>query len=211
MLWDNGADFLDRASHTWRDPVAKDIIINAAKGVINSLPDSTEDSKATSQTSSAYIFHRVGQPVLSQTLSFKLNGNTIKSVKGSATPLTSPADYSISGSSILFTQSFLSNQFSPTGKPGIKANLTVSFSAGADLQIQIVQWDVPSLSGGSITSKATPGKDLQIPITWKGIEKPAAVKALSSDGKFLVDDWTQYLGPMQAGHAVSWVLLLNVY
>jgi endoglucanase len=202
ILWDNGADFLDRASHTWRDPVAKDIILNAAKGTINSLPDSTEDLKATSQFTSAYIFHKVGQAVSPQTLPFKLNGNTIKGVKGPLGPLASPADYSTSGSGISFTTDFLGHHISQSGTPGIKANLTVSFSAGADSQIQIVQWDVPTLNGGA-TSKATPSRDLQIPITWKGINKPAAVRALFSDGKFVADDWTQYLGPLQAGHAVS--------
>jgi endoglucanase len=202
MLWDNGADFLDRASHTWRDPVAKDIILNAAKGVANSLPDSTDDPKATSQSTSAYIFHKVGQPLSQQTLAFKLNGNTVKAIKGPSGQLVSPTDYSTTGSSISFPTSFLGRHLSQIGTPGIKANLTVSFSAGAELQIQIVQWDVPTLTGG-VKSKATPGKDLTIPITWKGINKPAAVKALLSDGKFLADDWTQYLGPLQAGYAVS--------
>jgi endoglucanase len=201
MLWDNGADFLDRAAHKWRDDISKDVIIQAAKGVANSLPDSTEDAKATTQTSSAYIFHKVGQPVAAQSLPFKLNGNTITSVKGSSGALASSADYTISGSSISFTPAFLSRYVSQTATPGIKANLTVSFSAGADSHIQIVQWDIPTL-GGATTRKAVRDKDLHIPITWKGLAKPAAVKALLSDGKYLADDWTQYLGPLQQARAV---------
>jgi endoglucanase len=202
MLWDNGDDFFDRAAHTWRDPSSKDIIFNAAKGVPNSLAESTEDARASSQTSSAFIFHKVGQTVSAQTLPFKLNGNTFKAVTGpSGAALSSPADYSFAGSSITFTPSFLNKYVSPSATPGTKANLTVSFSAGAPLQIQIVQWDVPTLSGAAKSSKAENGKELRIPITWKGIPKVAAVKALLSDGKFLADDWTQYLGPLQAGYA----------
>jgi len=205
MLWDNGADFLDRGARTWRDPVSKEIIIDAAKGVANSLADSTEDAKATSQTSSAYIFHKIGSPVSAQTLPFKLNGNTVKGLKGPAGPLASPADYSLSGSSITFTPAFLSKHISASAATGIKANITVSFSAGADSQIQIVQWDVPTISGAT-SSKAERGKDLLIPITWKGISKPAAVKALLSDGQYLADDWTKWMGPLQQAHAVSFLL-----
>ncbi|KAF2436408.1 endoglucanase B [Tothia fuscella] len=200
MLWDNGADFLDRASHAWRDPVAERVIIKAAQGAVNSLPDSTEDAKATSQTSSAHVFHKVGEAVNTQTLPFKLNGNTVKGIQASPDSNLTSADYSVSGSNIVFTTAFLNRYINTTATPGIKANLTISFSQGASSQIQLVQWDIPTL-GGASTSKAEKGKDIRIPITWKGIAKPAAVKAISSDGKYLADDWTQYLGPLQQGYA----------
>ncbi|KAH7057207.1 endoglucanase D precursor [Macrophomina phaseolina] len=201
VLWDNGADFLDRNTHTWRDQTAIDIYLNAVQGVENSLPDSTEDGQATSQFTSAYIWHQVGTPVTSQSLPFLFNGNTLSSVSVGGNPLAEGSDYSTNGSSISFSESFLSQHLSADAAPGVKANLTLSFSAGADIEVQIVQWDVPTLAtSGTTAAAADTGSDLRIPITWKGLNKPATVKALTTDGTILVDDWTQYLGPLEKAH-----------
>jgi endoglucanase len=201
VLWDNGADFLDRSKGVWRDAVAKDIYISAAKGVKNSLPESTVDTKAATQETSAYLFHKVGQAVSSQTLSFQLNGNTIKGVKLENGPALPVSDYQIEGPTIKFSNAFLGRCFSPTATPGVKASLIIQFSAGADSCVELVQWNVPQLKGEA-SSKAVNGKDLSIPISWKGISKVATVKAVFEDGKYLVDDWTQWLGPLQQARAV---------
>ncbi|OTA65729.1 glycoside hydrolase family 5 protein [Hypoxylon sp. EC38] len=196
IVWDNGDGALDRATHTWRDPYLLDIIMNAAKGVSNSLSDATTDASAPEQSSSAYIFHKVGEDVTDEAVNFLLNGNKFKSIKTSdGTALTSPNDYSTSASTITVKKEFLSKYLSTSASPGSKVNLTVSFSAGADASVEIVQWDVPTL--GSTTSRAVSGSDLLIPITWKGLYKLAAVKMLRNDGVYLFDDWTQYLGPLQ--------------
>jgi endoglucanase len=201
MLWDNGADYLDRAAHTWRDQVAINILMNATAGVANSLPDSTENGMAKSQWTSAHIFHRVGTIVTDQTLPFLLNGNTLKSISSPSKTLRANTDYIVSGSNITFKASLLSAFVSSTTTPGSIANLTLTFSAGGNLLVNIVQWDVPVL--GSTTSAAVSGSDLSIPITWKGIGKPAAVRALESNGAYLVDTWTVHLGPLQQGRTVS--------
>ena len=39
VLWDNGNDFFDRNARTWRDPTVKDIIIAAAAGKVNTIPE----------------------------------------------------------------------------------------------------------------------------------------------------------------------------
>jgi endoglucanase len=84
---------------------------------------------------------------------------------------------------------------------GSKTNLTVSFSAGANVTIEIVQWDVPTLE--TTTSEAVVGEDLVIPITWKGLQKLAAVTMLRSDGVYLFFSWTSGLGPLQQARGVS--------
>ncbi|KAI1767172.1 glycoside hydrolase family 5 protein [Hypoxylon sp. FL1150] len=196
ILWDNGDGALDRTAHTWRDPILMDIMFNAVKGVSNSLSDSTADASATEQFSSAYLFHKVGEDVTDQTATFLLNGNTIKSIETSdGKALSSSSDYSVSDGTVTLKKAFLSTYLSPTATPGSKANLTVTFSAGADASIEIVQWDVPTL--GATTSQAVSGSDLLIPITWKGLYKLAAVKMVREDGVYLFDDWTQWLGPLQ--------------
>ncbi|KAI1436634.1 putative cellulase [Xylaria sp. CBS 124048] len=200
IVWDNGIDQFDRVNNVWRDPQSLEIILNAAKGISNSLSDYTTDALAPEQTSSAYIFHKVGDEVSEQTISVSLNGNTLISITTeNNTNLTSPADYSSSGGNITFTTSFLSDYFSPDAKPGSKANLTLAFSAGATAGVNLVQWNLPEINATSST--AISGADLHIPVTYAGVAQPAAVKMVRSDGVILFDDWTQYLGPLQAGYA----------
>ncbi|KAI1274939.1 putative cellulase [Xylaria sp. FL0933] len=199
MVWDNGLDHFDRTTKQWRDPQSLEILLNAAAGVSNSLSDYTTDAAAAEQSSSAFVFHKVGDDVTDQTISVSLNGNTLKSITTEeGTELSSSTDYTSSEGDITFTSSFLSTYFSSSGTPGSKVNLTLTFSAGATAGVNLVQWDLPKL--GSTSSTAVSGADLLIPITWAGLNQPAAVKMLRSDGVILFDDWTQYLGPLQAGY-----------
>ncbi|KAI9042076.1 putative extracellular endoglucanase [Aspergillus affinis] len=199
ILWDNGLDHLNRDAASWRDKVSIDILTKTTESTSNSLPDSTEDGSATSQSSSAYIFHKSGTQVAAQTLPFILNGNTLQSIKASSgSTLSKGSDYSVSGSNIIFSATYLSKHFSSSTNPGVVATLTLQFSGGAaSPTIQLVQWDKPTLSSTSASASSVSGSDLSIPVTWKGLSKIATVKALTSSGKYLFDDWTQYLGPLQ--------------
>ncbi|KAF2264350.1 endoglucanase D precursor [Lojkania enalia] len=200
ILWDNGADFLNRATHQWRDTVALNIMKNAVKGTPNALPESTTDGSATSQSSSAYIYHKLNTAVTDVSLPFQLNGNTLQSIRLTSTgkALAKGSDYSISGSNITFKSPFLSTILTPGSPIGSLANLTLSFSAGADLLANVLQYTTPTLRSTSSALPAT-SSDLHIPITWPGANRPATVKATKSDGTYLVDDWTQWLGPLQQG------------
>ncbi|PGH12289.1 hypothetical protein AJ79_04355 [Helicocarpus griseus UAMH5409] len=197
IMWDNGNDLFDRAAHVFRDPTAVDILFQASAGVKNSLPDSTVDINAAEQFSSAYAFHKFGDEVADQTLPFLLNRNVVASIIDGSTELTKGGDYEVAGGNIVLKSAFLSRYFSPTETPGIKTTLTVSFSAGASIQIQLVVWDAPTLE--SNTSKAVPGADLVVPVTWNGVGKPATMAAFKENGTILVDDWTMWLGPLQQG------------
>ncbi|KAE8146633.1 glycoside hydrolase superfamily [Aspergillus avenaceus] len=196
ILWDNGLDHLDRTSGTWRDPTSISIITTSES---NSLPDSTEDASATSQWSSAYIFLKVGDEVTDQKLPYLFNGNTLTSISDEKGTALAADAYAVSSDAITFSSTYLSTL--DTTNPGILATLTLEFSAGASPTLQIVQWDTPSLSSTSAAASSVSGSDLSIPITWKGLSKPAAVKALTSSGTYLFDDWTQYLGPLQQARA----------
>lgn len=204
MLWDNGLDHLDRDAHTWRDPNSISMITKSAISAGNSLPDSTEDSSATTQWSSAYIFHQYGTGVTAQSLPFIFNGNTLLSIKDSGgSTLVDGTDYSISGSNIIFTASYLSKHLATTTPPGIVANLTLEFSGGASSPIiQVVQWKAPTLSSTSAAASSVSGSDLSIPIAWGGLPRVAAVKAMTTTGVYLVNDWTTWLGPLQQARTV---------
>lgn len=200
ILWDNGADFLNRATHQWRDQVAQDIYINAVKGTPNALPDSTTDG-SLEQQSSAYIYHKQGTNISSVTLPFNFNGNTLSKNIVSSTSgksLAKGTDYTVSGSSITFTPSFLASVFTPSSPTGSLANLTLTFNKGAKLSINMLQYATPSLSTTSSKLPAV-SADLLIPVKWAGQDRPAAVKATKLDGTYLVDDWTQYLPEIQRG------------
>ncbi len=212
MLWDNGVDHLDRAARAWRDPHSLSILTSAAGGVVSSLVDATTDAAAAEQSSSAYVFHRAGDEVADYAVSVSLNGNTLDSIAavgggipGEGETLAEGTDYTVTADGeITFAAAFLGRYLSTASEPGSKANLTLTFSAGATAGVEIVQWDVPVL--GSTSSAAVAGADLLIPITFKGLRYPAAVKMLRSDGVPLFDDWTRYLGPLQASYGVGAVL-----
>jgi endoglucanase len=204
VLWDNGLDHLDRTASAWRDTNSISMITKSTASTANSLPDSTEDSSATTQSSSAYIFHQYGTAVAAYTLPFIFNGNTLSSISDSAgSTLVSGTDYSVSGANIVFTASYLSKHLSATTAPGVVATLTLKFSGGASSPVvKIVQWKTPTLSSTSAVASSVSGSDLSIPITWGGLPTIAAVKALTKSGTYLVDDWTVYLGPIQQARTV---------
>jgi endoglucanase len=205
VLWDNGADFLNRATHGWRDNTALDILRAVVKGEKNSLPESTTDGSATEQESSAYLYHKSGTNVSDTPLKFQFNGNRLQSAKLTKTgkELEKGTDYLVEEAkeTVTFKSSFLSTILTPATAPGSVANITLVFSSGAPLLVNILQYSTPVLATSTSKLPAAPTalSDLHIPITWAGQNRPATVKAVKSDGKFLVDDWTQWLGPLQQG------------
>jgi len=197
ILWDNGADDLNRSANTWNDPILLDVWFNAAAGVNNTLADSTTDASATSQNTSAYIFHRVGDPVVAQSATYLLNGNTLTSIKNAAGTSLSSSQYSLSSGTLTLSATYLGTLYSSSSAPGIKETLTLTFSAGTPLTLQIVQYATPSMPASAF--KIDTSTDLHVPITYAGLPVVAAVKAVLADGTFLADTWTQYLGPLQQG------------
>ncbi|KAJ5303782.1 DNA repair protein rad14 [Penicillium atrosanguineum] len=208
ILWDNGLDHLDRDTGTWRDPNSISMITKSTASTQNSLPDSTEDSSTTTQWSSASLFHEYGTQVVAQSLPFLFNGNTLSLISDSTgSILQSGTDYSVSSSGITLTASYLSKHLSPATSPGVIADLTLKFSGGESSPIiQIVQWKTPTLSSTSAVASSVSGADLSIPITWGGLTTVAAVKAVTTSGVYLVDDFTVYLGPLQQARTVSFYL-----
>lgn len=206
VLWDNGADFLDRANHVWRDQTAIDIYMSAFAGEANALPDSTTDPNAITQFTSADLFVRVGQNVTSQSLPYILPSNvTLVSISSANnSTLTRGVDYSISHGAVVFSAHFLRRYFTPSTSPGPVVNLTIGFSSGADLTLALVLWDTPMLNSTSSSVAAANDASVSIPVQWKGINKPAAVKAVTANGTYLVDDFTKYYGPLQNARTVSY-------
>lgn len=175
---------------------------NAVAGETNSLPDSTTDGSATTQFSSAYVYHKVGAAITDSVLPYLFNGNTLSGIKNAKTGavLKQGADYITNSSAIIFTSDFLKTVIASANTTGSLATLTATFSSGAPNNIEVIQYATPVLGSTTATLPAT-SADLLIPITWKGQSRPATVKAIKSDEGILFDDWTIYLGPLQQGRA----------
>lgn len=204
MLWDTGADFLNRATGVWRDQVAIDLLFSAVKGNVNSLPDSTESTTVTSQFTSADIFHHYGDAVTDKTLPYLFNNNTLKSIVAPNRNLIRGQDYTVTGNNITYHKSLLRTYISTDSTPGSIVNFTLTFSSGAPLTANLVQWDTPTLGFDTIAaSSITASDDLVIPIVWKGINRAATLKAVLANGTDLLDSFTEYFGPLQAGRTVS--------
>ncbi|KAF1982868.1 glycoside hydrolase family 5 protein [Aulographum hederae CBS 113979] len=208
IIWDNGGDFLDRPAKTWRDVTALNILMDAVKGLPNALPDSTTDQSAPTQWTAATIFHRVGAPVEDATLPFLLNNDTVTRVDlmntGTASigsvPRGQSVQYRTVGSNITIPANVTAPYLSASAAPGSKPPLTITFTNGAPIQIQLVQWDTPVLSTSTVSLPPASATELAVPITWKGLKQPAAVRAVTvDDQKPIVDDWTAGIGSLQAG------------
>jgi len=223
VVWDNGADSFDRGAKKWRDEVTQNILMNASAGVPNALPKSTEDAGAESQFSDGYVYHKIGEEVKDAKLGFNLNGNILEYARlaGKKVNLQQDLEYDFSTSAdgkegtVTFKAGFLTPLFASGGaidkrsgsaalKLGSVANISLTFNAGADLLVNVLQWDVPTLTLTN-TSKLVTGADLLVPIKWAGQNRPAAIRAVKKDGSYLVDDWTQWLGPLQRGRLVSFL------
>ena len=200
VMWDNGNDNYDRAANKWRDPISVTATVAAAAGIANSLADSTTDITATTQFSSARLFHKVGDAVVGQSVTYLLNGNTVSKITNAAGTALTSSQYSVSGGTVTFSAAYLSTLYSASTAGGIKETLTLTFSAGTPLALQIVQYTTPAIATKSYTISALDvTKDLAIPITWNGVPEIAAIKAVKADGIFLADDWTIYLPAIQQG------------
>jgi endoglucanase len=205
MLWDASIHFVVESPDPWQDPTALDILLNAAKGEANVLAESTVDGSAAEQWSSAYLWHRVGEPVTDISLPLIWNGRKIRTISSSFTP---QPDYYVAENNITFTADYLSTLFQEDAAPGFKANVSLRFFGGAKLQLQAVQWDTPQPAMTDFIVNATNvDSDLRIPIEYKGLSKVATVKARMYNSTYLFDEWTQWLGPLQQARLVRWTYI----
>jgi endoglucanase len=191
MMWDNGNDMFNRSANTWNDDTAMSVLFNAVAGASNTLADSTTDAGATAQNSSAYVFHKAGTPVTALSANYILNGNTLSSVKTSTGKVLNSSQYTFSPTGTLtLSSSYLSTLITPTTSPRILETLSLTFSKGVRLSLQIVQYSTPTLASTSF--KVDTSTDLHIPITYAGLPQVAAVKATVRDGTYLADSCKQH-------------------
>ncbi|EUC64940.1 endoglucanase, partial [Rhizoctonia solani AG-3 Rhs1AP] len=117
--------------------------------------------------------------------------------------LQKQGDYTVVNSPLpgfVLTSSYL-NSLGATSKLGELGRVIVKLSAGADLEIDVRRYTRPTTPSGTINVSGTSG-DYWFNHTANGA-KLATVQALGPNGEYLKDDWTQWLGPLQAGR-INW-------
>jgi endoglucanase len=209
MLWDSSGSFAPNTTTPYGDPTAMDIIIQAAKGVHNALPNSTENGNDPSYWSSAQLFQKLGDQIQNTNLPFLWNNKTLTAISCSDGPcqptLRNGIDYTTNSQNVTFTKSFMSSLFPSGAQPGLKANMVFHFDQGAaDLSIPAYLWSKPSLTTTNLAiTNATAQNDLWIPFKYAGLPKVAMATAQMFNGSYLVNSWTQWSGPMIKGTAVG--------
>ncbi|KAH8790415.1 hypothetical protein F5882DRAFT_438266 [Hyaloscypha sp. PMI_1271] len=175
-----GADDFNRPANTWNDPVTLDVWFNAATRITNTLADSTTDPQATSKITSASIFHKVGEVVYPQSITYLMDDNTLTSVKTSAGTALNSSQYSMPGGTLALSGTYLATLYKLDSAPGTEETLTLTFSSGTSLTLQIVQYSTPKMA--TTTYKIDTSTNLDMPITYAGLPVVAAVKAILADG-----------------------------
>ncbi|KAG8918357.1 hypothetical protein FRC02_002428 [Tulasnella sp. 418] len=191
MLWDNGGDFFDRAARKWRDPTYKDIIIAAAAGKVNTIP---ENGNAT-------VWIRSGQTVTDKNIYLQYNGNTFSKITNAGGTTLTSSQYSTFANGITLKAAYLNLLISATPALGSIGTVIIKSSQGADLRIDIRRYSTPTITTSSYVSPST-SSNLYVPVNLNGA-RLATVKAVKADGSFLKDDWTVWLGDQQAGR-ITW-------
>ncbi|KAJ1307370.1 hypothetical protein OPQ81_001475 [Rhizoctonia solani] len=191
--WDNGVEYFDRVTGKWHDVTTRNIVMAVAAGKINSYPYSGNGT----------VWLKSGITTI-QPIYMQYNGNKLKGIYNpNGTQLTSGKDYTVLSSPLpgfVLTSSYI-NSLGATSKLGELGRVIVKLSAGADLEIDIRRYTRPTVSSSAINVSGTSG-DYWFNHTPNGA-KLATVKALGPNGEYLKDDWTQWLGPLQAGR-INW-------
>jgi endoglucanase len=211
MLWDVSGSFEVNSPQPYRDFSTIAVLTNAAAGVTNALADNTVDPAATTQWTSAYLFYKQGSAIAATELPFIWNGACLESIHSTVgNKLSKNAAWAIDVNNLTFTAWYMSALFPSGSANGFKSNLTLHFTAGADLQLEAYQWAAPTLASTSFTvTLSSAQNDLSIPVTWQGLPRLAAVKAVTANDTYLIDSWTKWLGPLQQGRLVCLFFLLR--
>lgn len=172
MLWDNGQHF-SRTQYTWSDA-----------DLFNMIKASWSGRSATA--SSDLIYVKKGAAAQDKSVTLNLNGRTLSSLTVNGTTLQSGTDYSLSGSTLTFKASRLS-QLTSSGNLGKSAVITAKFNGGADWKFNVVLYQTPKLSNASGTTSS-----FSIPTAFNGDQLATMEAVYTSGGNAGPQNWTSF-------------------
>lgn len=179
MWWDNGADHFDRVNREFRDPIVKDIIINAANGIDNSFVEL------------ATLYIEENDEITDTSLELTLNSNSfVNIIDSNDNILVRGMDYKLNndGDIVTLTAEYLK---SVVTEIGVNEKLTFDFSKGADPTVDLVKYGTPVLEQTTITQDEE-GTELKIPTDFNGttLATVKARKIVEGEEVALKDAWT---------------------
>lgn len=169
MLWDNGAEYYDRWEQTFRDPVAIDVIVNAANRVPNALVRTPD------------LYFKANAPVEDRSLDIDWNGNKLNAIYHGLYKLEAGKDYKIDGGKVVLKGDYLKSIL-PLGMGETKSPLRFDFNRGADNMVYVHQYVAPTIGTTAITVKESdkPYQDLTLDLHGNGNGRPKAVTAVEN-------------------------------
>ncbi|ORY68332.1 uncharacterized protein BCR38DRAFT_506910, partial [Pseudomassariella vexata] len=139
IVWDNGLSDFDLNTHSFRESTAIYLLLHVMNGMINSLADPATYTSATTQSSTAFVFQKVGDELADQILPFLLNRNTINYLQTTDGIALSSNEHTVANDDINLTSALVSKCVSNDAAPGSKENLTFTFSAGPTVAFESMQ------------------------------------------------------------------------
>lgn len=179
VWWDNG-EHLDRLRGSWNDPVVKDIIVNASRGIVNSFVETGD------------LYTRQDK-IADATLKLELSGNMLAGVFNGETPLgQDDYSYDADGAKVTIKQAYLKGMLKDKGF-GDVGQLTFRFSQGADQVVHVHQYTDPVLKQKELVIDRSSGDivtDIGIDLDYNGAEM-ARVKAVEAYGQSVHTEWKE--------------------
>ena len=171
MLWDNGQHF-NRKELRWNNPDFHAIMMSTLTG-------------RSSYTERDSVYIRKGENVRDASMRLYLNGNELTGIRAGDRELAPGTDYEANGEQLVLKAGLLKSLLGDGLGP--QADLTLSFSAGADWVIHVIQYETPELKDSKM-SRA----NFAIPAKFKG-DRLATMEALYVGGGIAgPDDWTPF-------------------
>ncbi|MDO3408166.1 cellulase family glycosylhydrolase [Saccharibacillus sp. CPCC 101409] len=172
MLWDNGQHF-SRTQYKWADT-----------DLFNIMKASWSGRSATASSDLVYV--KKGVSAADKSVTLNLNGRTLSSLTVNGTTLKSGTDYTLSGSTLTFKASRLT-QLTSSGTLGKSAVITAKFNGGADWKFNVVLYQTPKLSNttGSTSS-------FSIPTAFNGDQLATMEAVYANGGNAGPQNWTSY-------------------
>lgn len=171
MLWDNGQHF-NRNELVWNNPDFHKVMMASLTG-------------RSSYTESDTIYVHRGEALRDVTHRLHLNGNELTGIRAGDRLLEPGTDYERDGDRLTFKAGLLESLLGDGLGP--QASLTLTFSAGADWVVHLVQYETPELK------EAEWGRhNFAVPVKFNG-DRLATMAAVYADGSFPAPEaWTPY-------------------
>jgi len=142
---------------------------------LDELPDLTAGHPSATLSPASVVFDKYAPNQSDQTITVTMNGNTLSGIKNGSAALVAGTDYTISGTTVTISASYLATQAVGT------TNLTFEFSPGANRTLAVTIIDSAVALPGAFSVSGTAG-DSQATLIWTAASGAAAYQVERATG-----------------------------